>query len=107
MWAEGWSRPVRRRENLFPPLGFKTQTVQPKASHYTDYIVLAAIISVSINKKFMIIILAQWTMTFQSLMQIHLQPSNLPHSHQLATVGLLVYKRQQIWGCKTLLKNME
>jgi hypothetical protein len=58
----------------------------------------------------MIIIPAQWILTLQGLMQywhIHPQPTNLPHCHQLATVGLLVYERQHCWGCKTLLKNVE
>jgi hypothetical protein len=58
----------------------------------------------------MIITLAQWTMTPQSLMQywqLRPQPTNLAHSHQVATIGLLVNKRQHCWDCKMLLKNIE
>ena len=38
---QGPSARVRRRENLFPPLGFKPRTVQRVASRYTDYVIQA------------------------------------------------------------------
>lgn len=38
---QGPSARVRRRENLFPPLGFKPRTVQCVASCYTDYVIPA------------------------------------------------------------------
>jgi hypothetical protein len=58
-----------------------------------------------INKKYISVIttLALCILTFQSLMQywhIPPQPTNLPHCHQLATVGLLVYERQHHWGLR-------
>jgi hypothetical protein len=40
-WASGQSGWVWRRENLFPKPGFKSQTVQPVAGHYTNYTILA------------------------------------------------------------------
>lgn len=34
---QGWSGWVQRGENLLPPQDFKPQTIQPMASHNTDY----------------------------------------------------------------------
>ena len=41
----GWALAIcTRAENLVPPLGFNLQTIQPVASHYTDYTLFRAVI---------------------------------------------------------------
>jgi hypothetical protein len=37
-WPQGWSREVQK---ISPPLGFDPQTIQPAASQYTNYAILA------------------------------------------------------------------
>jgi len=46
---QGWSGWVWRGENLLPPQDFKPQTIQPMASHYTDYAI--PVLRCSVNNK--------------------------------------------------------
>ena len=60
VWEAGWvPGPVRAGAEISPPPGFDPWTVQPVASHYTDYAIHAHIITssecvhynINVNKK--------------------------------------------------------